>query len=282
MKTITKQGLVEALVSVGLKKSDAVLVHSDISRIGPIEGCSSRQAYLEAVYEAFLKVIGSEGTLVVPAYFLDYGRFEAPFDISRSPVSSSIGVFAQYVRTLPAAIRSPNPILGLSAIGKQAKYICCGGTASSYGVDSPFDRLMRLGGKILFFGIDMRNMTFVHYVEHMVGVPHKYTKLHTIPIFEDGHPIDLPVCSQVRYLDFDIEYDQDSFTSKFEKAGLVTKKSLGMGLIRCVSCNEVFDFLKEKLKKDFFYLLKRIPKFVAGRVPMDGCTGQASTGIPKR
>lgn len=282
MEIITKQELYEALVKVGIKKADVILVHSDIAMIGLIKGCCNKEEYLETLYKTFWKVIGKNGTLAVPAYFLDYGRWETPFDIKCSPVSKSIGAFSQYVRSHPRAIRSLNPLVGLSAVGKRADHICRGGTTSSYGVDSPFDRLMRCDGKMVFFGTDLRHMTFIHYVEHMVGVPHKYNKFYPVPIYEDGHLLELPVCTQVRYLDFGIEYDVDSFTSKFEEAGLVSQLKLGMGRVRCVSCKEIFDFLKEKLKKDFFYLLKHTPKFIPGKIPMDGGTGPAPKTIYER
>lgn len=282
MKTIAKQEICQALVDVGIKRGDVILVHSDISLIGSIRGCSNKEEYLKILFETFFDVIEKDGTLAVPSHFHDYGRWHTAFDIKKSPVSKAAGVFAQYVTALPGAIRSLNPLVGLAAIGRRAEYICRGGTTSAFGVDSAFDRLMQSEGKIVFFGVTLRFMTFVNYVEHAVGVPHRYNKFFTVPIYEDGRKIDLPVCSQVRYLDFDIEYDVKSFDSKFEEAGIVSKVKLGMGEVRCVSCKAVFEFLKEKLKKDFFYLLKRPPKFIAGKIPMDGETGPAPESIHER
>lgn len=274
MKIITKGEIEKALIKLGLKRDDTVLVHSDISRIGMIKGCKSKEEYLEILFNIFLKVIGEKGTLVVPAFFYEYGRWGTPYNIKSSPVSNQLGIFSQFVTGLPQAIRSPNPIVALAAVGSNAKYICCGRTGSAYGIDSPWDRLMKCNGKMIFFGIDLSAMTFCHYVEHMVGVPHIYNKIFSAPVLEKGKKIKLFICAQVRYLKFGIEYDSEVNTRKFEKGKVVKKIKIGGGIIRYLSCEQAFEFLKEKLKKNPYYLLKDKPKFILGKIPMDGGSGK--------
>ena len=270
---ITRTALVSALETCGLERGDVVLVHSDMFLMGPVEG--QQADHLPTYYRAFWEVLGAEGTLVVPAFFYEYGRSQMPYDISRSPVSSELGAFARYVAGQPEAQRSPNPITALAAVGARADYICGGGTGSAFGVDSPWDRLLQTDGKMVFMGIDLRPMTFIHFVEYVVGVPHMYNKIYPIPITDNGHPVDLRICSQVRYLDFGIEHDTPGLTAKFEQAGLLRTTSVGRGVLRCVGTRAAFDFLKEKLKRDFYYLLKRPPAFEQGRIPMDGPAGPA-------
>ncbi len=270
---ISRDSLAAALSSCGLSLADTVLVHSDLFRMGPVQG--SRDDVLPTYFHAFWDVLGKEGTLAVPAFFYEYGRWGTPYDIVRSPVSRELGVLAQYVAVQPGALRSLNPITALAAIGARAKYICCGGTGSSFGVDSPWHRFLQCDGKIVFLGVDLRVMTFIHFVEHMVGVPHLYNKFYSVPVLADGHPVNLPVCAQVRYLDFDVVYDLDDLTAKFEKHGLLQTAKVGRGTIRCVSSRDAFDFLEEKLKQDCFYLLKQPPKFIQGQIPMDGPAGPA-------
>lgn len=274
-RIIKKEEIIRALKKVAIKKGDIVLVHSALSEIGRIEGGKGGDEYLANLCKAFFSVIGKNGTLVVPAFFYDYGRYQTPYDTRRSPVSGELGAFARYVAGLPKAERSPNPITALAAVGAKADYICGGGTGSSFGVDSPWDRLLKSNAKMVFLGVDLRAMTFIHYVEYMVGVPHLYNKFSTAPVFKNGRLIKLPISSQVRYLDFGIEYDALKNTKRFESAGLVRKEKIGAGFVRCLSCKEFFEFAKEKLKKDYFYFLKQPPKFAAGKIPMDGSSGPA-------
>jgi aminoglycoside 3-N-acetyltransferase len=275
MKIVKREEIIEALKKVGIKKGDIILVHSALSKIGRIDGEKEGNEYLNILLKAFFSIIGKRGTLVVPAFFYEYGRYGTAYDMRRSPVSSELGVFARYIAGLPEAVRSTNPITALAAIGAQAEYICGGGTGSSFGVDSPWDRLYKSNDKMVFLGIYLRAMTFIHYVEHMVGVPHLYNKYSTVPILKNGRAVKLSVCSQVRYLDFGIEYDALKNTFRFEKAGLVNKAKIGSGIVRCLSCKEFFEFAKEKVKKDNFYFLKQPPKFVVGKIPMDGSSGPA-------
>ncbi len=199
---VTRETLAGAFRSCGLGRGDTVLVHSDLFLLGPMNGAPD--AILETYFRALRDVLDAEGTLVVPAYFLEHGRWETQYDIRRSPVSRELGAFPRYVVNQPGVYRSPNPIYALAALGPRAEYLCCGGTASAYGVDSPWDRLYHCDGKMAFVGIGLRAMTFVHYVEHMVGVPHLYNKFSPGPILDDGRPLGLPVCSQVRYYEFDV------------------------------------------------------------------------------
>ena len=115
MKYITKESLIDTLLSVGIEKNDTLLVHSDIAAFGTTENFSRKEA-LNIFYDAFMEVLGSEGTLCVPAYFYEYARFGIPYDIALSPVSEELGVFAKFINSLPESKRSCNP---LAAVAKR-------------------------------------------------------------------------------------------------------------------------------------------------------------------
>jgi aminoglycoside 3-N-acetyltransferase len=270
---ITRQAALTALSACGIRAGDTILVHSDLAALGLAEGGTGN---LLPFYDGvFREVLGEEGTLVVPAFFYEYARWQTPYDRCRSPVSKELGIFSQFIVKQKLCIRSINPVAALGAIGKKAGWICDGGTGSAYGIDSPWDRFAKSDSKMLFLGADLRAMTFVHYVEYLVGVPHLYSKVYPMPILENGRELSARVVAQVRYLDFGIQYSSDRFTGLFEEAGLVKKAVLGRGFIRCVDTEAVFHFLKEKLKADAYFLLTKTPDFVQGKIPMDGPAGAA-------
>ena len=269
---VTRKSLSKGFQACGIESGDTILVHSNLFVMGPVEGESG--SILDTYYGALVDVIGDKGTLAVPAYFYEYGRYATPYDIKNSPVSSELGVFASFVTKQSKTLRSPNPLSAIAAVGKNAPYLCNGGTFSSFGVDSPWDRLVSANGKMLYIGVDLHAMTFIHYVEHMVGVPHLYNKLCVAPVLEDSRQITPFVCSQVKYLNYEINYDLSKLTPAFEHAGLLKTFELGRGKIRCVKAKSAFDFLKEKLKENYYYLLKSPPNFTQGKVPMDGSVGE--------
>lgn len=260
--------LVQALKECGIQDGDVALVSSDISLLGTVTGTTTLRDRLECYFLAVKTSVGAEGTIVAPAFYYEYARKHKAFDIKRSPISRELGLFPRYLMAKPGALRSLNPISSLVAVGPKAKYICGGETGSAFGVDSPFDRLYRANGKMIFLGVDLRVMTFMHYVEHMVGVPHVYNKYYQLPVFDDGKRIELPISAQVRYLDLDVSYSSLQNTDKLERAGIVRKARVGTGFVRVLRCDETFDFLKLKLQRNFFYILESGPKFREGQVPV--------------
>ena len=77
---VTTADLVRDLRALGLRAGDVVLVHSAMSRIGYVDGGAP------AVVQAFMDVLGPEGTLAVPTFpfrgsMLDYCRSGPLFDV---------------------------------------------------------------------------------------------------------------------------------------------------------------------------------------------------------
>jgi len=257
--------IINTLKKCGVKKNDILFVQSDVSKIGKLKGTLKQQ--LKTYLEAIKSSVGDNGTIVVPAFYYEYSRKKLSFNVSESPVSKELGLFPNFFCKQKNVFRSLNPLTSVAAMGKKAKYICGGNTATGFGLDSPFDRLTKLKAKILLIGVG--DVTYVHYVEYMVGVPHIYNKLFEIPIYRQGKKINLPVCNQVRYLDYDVMHlKPKEIQKKLEKADLVKKVKLGNEYFRILSVEKVFNFLKIKLQKNFYYLLKKKPKFKKNSIPL--------------
>lgn len=266
-KLINKDDFINSLHSAGIKEGDCILVHSNISALGMWEELY-QDNILENIKQCILEVLGEKGTLCVPAYFYEYVRNATPFDIKHTPPSKELGVFSNYIFSDENVKRSINPLTSICAIGDKSEFIVGGKTGQSYGFDTPWDRLMKVNAKMVFIGIDLRSMTFIHHCEHAMCVPHLYQKLFTTKVYNDKEEINIPICSQVRYLDFNIAYRTDELTRIFENNGLATKSNIGRGSVRVVDFNECFEFLCNNLKSDLFYLLKSAPTFVNGQIPL--------------
>ena len=91
-----KQEISAALQEMGLKKADKVLRHSSLLSLGQVEGGP------DAVIDAFLDVLGSEGTLLVPVF-------------------GALGILTETLKKRPGAVISPCPVGTLAAIGKDAQ-----------------------------------------------------------------------------------------------------------------------------------------------------------------
>lgn len=272
MQYITKQSLKQALLSIGISPGDTVMVHSDIASFGTTENFSKKEA-LKIFYEAFMEILGEEGTLCTPAYFYEYARYGIPFDIALSPVSKELGVFARFVNTLPNKKRSPNPLTSVCAVGKNADYICQFVNRHAYGENSAFDRLYKLNAKIVSLGINGA-FTINHLAEFKAGVPYLYNKIYNLPVCNNGELVFENSIGYVRYLDYDIEYagqiDSSWNNNIWLNQNFVKKTSYLNSIIYQTHAQDVINFLIEKLYNNPYFFLTHKPNFVEGKVPNDG------------
>ena len=274
IKYITKDSLKNTLIDVGLQEGDIVLVHSDISSFGTVENFSKKEV-LNIFYEAFMEVLGDEGTLCVPAFFYEYARKSIPFDTELSPVSKEIGVFSSFLNKIKGRKRSPNPLTSIVAIGKNADYICEHVNRHSYGEDSAFDRLYKLNAKIIVMGVPYQtSLTFGHYVEYRTGVPYNYTKFYDIPVYSNGKLVFDSTYASVRYLDCNVKMIGESHnfslqnnTDSLVANNIAVSKDYLYSKIYLINSHKLFDFTKNKLMKDTYCMLAEKPNFEKGRYP---------------
>lgn len=275
MKYITKESLIDTLLSVGIEKNDTLLVHSDIASFGTTENFSRKEA-LNIFYEAFMEVLGSEGTLCVPAYFYEYARFGIPYDIALSPVSKELGVFSKFINSLPESKRSCNPLAAVAAVGKNADYICEIKNRHNYGEDSAFNRLHKLNAKIVMLGTSLNTVTFGHYVEYHVGVPHMYNKIYNIPVLNNGEVIFDWSISSVRYLNADVSYnilnEQEIQTTSqiFAENNIMKYQQYLQNTIYVTNTKSLYNVLADELMINPYNNLAHAPNFPAGQIPNDG------------
>jgi len=131
-------------------------------------GCDARD-----LVAALLDVLGPEGTL---AAYVDWEMEsdDAPFDAATARAARSNGVLAETIRAWPGALRSAHPDAGVAAIGAKAAWLVADHPLHyGYGPGSPFDKLVRGGGKVLLLGAPLDTITLLHHSEHVAAIPDK-------------------------------------------------------------------------------------------------------------
>lgn len=266
---LERTDLIAALDAVGVRRGGVLLVQSDLLQIGPVAGISRRDDILRFYYDALREVLGPEGTLVVLTAYEDYARHGLSFDRRHSPSLS--GVFSEFVRTQQGAVRSCHPIVSLTAVGPAAEELCGGAHASGFGWDSPWGRLHRVDAGLLSLGHGARfdGMTFLHYLEACFGVPYQYIKVFDYPVLDDGVPVSDTVTMHVRYLDFDVEYDQSMFKQRMVARGRAVLHPLGRGALLHTTASQACEELALALRENPYALLAAPPKFRRGEIPYD-------------
>ena len=150
------ESITRALRTVGVEQGDLVLMHSDASAVIKMLGSGDWGRALELLGTACLDAVGPDGTVVVPTFNWAFCKGQ-PYDARRTP--SVLGLFSNYLRTRPDAVRSPHPIFSFAAIGPHAPSLFSGISKSSFGEDSVFGRLRQR---------DVQTLKERHLVE---GVP---------------------------------------------------------------------------------------------------------------
>ncbi len=144
-----KNEIASGLRKLGLKKGDAVLLHGSLISLGHVEGGP------DAVIDAFLETIGTEGTLLVPVF-------------------GALGILTETLKKRPGAIISPCPRGTVAALGQAAEELCRDHWHADtvHGTDTPYTRLAALGGYICLLGVDQDRNTTLHSVEALLELPY--------------------------------------------------------------------------------------------------------------
>ncbi|BBO67285.1 hypothetical protein DSCA_12150 [Desulfosarcina alkanivorans] len=152
---------------VGLKKGDAVLIHSGWSYSNGFIGTP------QDVIRILKKVVGTKGTLLMVSmpyrsatskYLKEYKSFNV------RKTSGKMGLLSEIFRRQKDVSRSLHPCHPIIVWGKDADWFIqehenC---VFSCGRKSPFGKIAGRKGKILFFDVKFNTMTFFHHIEHII------------------------------------------------------------------------------------------------------------------
>ena len=175
------------------------MVHSSLGKIGWTVGGPV------SVVRALLDVLGSEGTLVMPAEspnILDPSDWNDPqvkaewhetiratlpvFDPLTTP--TTMGAIAEAFRTFPETRRSNHPIVSVCANGPLASEIVSEHSLEfCEGRGTPFEKLYNLDAQTLLLGVGFNRCTSLHYAESLV--PRRRTTTHRYPMSVNGERV---------------------------------------------------------------------------------------------
>ena len=162
--------LVQDFKALGIRPGVSLLVHSSLRRVGPVEGGA------DTVIDALLNVLGPEGTLMMSAVSGNVNENQPVFDVRHTP--ATVGTLPNVFRKREGVIRSLHPIHSVAALGPKAEFFTedhleCN---TPWSPGSPYGKLMRNGGHILFLGTNFTCNTCIHALEIEARVPGLHTR----------------------------------------------------------------------------------------------------------
>lgn len=251
----TTDTLKHDLITLGLKTGDLLIVHTSLSKIGWISG--GPVAYIDAL----LKVVGEEGTIVMPTQTGDNSNpidWENPpvprswvqticktmpaFDANKTP-TRGMGRVPEVFRKYPGAFRSNHPMDSFAALGKDAHDVVSDHVLSpAFGLDSPLGYLYLNHAKILLTGVGYEACTAIHLAECLSEAVSR-RKLGAAIMIQGKR-------MWQTFLDYD--YDSDDFPligADYERLHSVSIGSIGMAEARLIDMIDLIDFATNWIKK---------------------------------
>ncbi len=223
---LNREQIAAKLRELGLKTGDKVLLHSSVVSLGEVEGGP------QAVLDAFLDVLGTSGTLLVPIF-------------------GKLGVLTELVRNDPRAVKSPCPVGTVAAIGADAEALCHDhwSAETAHGVGTPYHRLAELGGYICLLGVDQDRNTMLHGIEAMLQLPYlnSTTRTFTLP---DGREI----TKEFKYYPGP-HRNFIGLDHRLRQAGAIRQLPIGNAMARLMSAAELWQLGMEWGKQDPAFVL---------------------------
>jgi aminoglycoside 3-N-acetyltransferase len=242
---IGRSELLSSLETVQAHDCDVLYMHTGIS-FGIPNPELKRVELLEILYD-IIKELNLK-TLCVPTFTFSFCNGD-DYDVKTS--KSHMGVFNEYIRSRPEAIRSIDPLMSVALIGQDLDLVENLGK-ESIGKDSTFDKLSRKNRvKFLFFGVSLGDcFTYMHYLEWLAKVPYRYNRKFTGKITEGTKNWEDTYDLFVRYNNVKPNDASYLYGKMLDDQGYLLSSSCGNGIISCVSESDARPFYLDLLKND--------------------------------
>jgi aminoglycoside 3-N-acetyltransferase len=158
-----------ALRNCGAHDCSILFVHSGLNFGTPR---ASRTEILNTIASSLIEL--GTATLCLPTYTFSFINQEV-FDPDNTP--GRMGALSEFFRKLPAAVRSPDPLMSVTVLGQHSALATAVGSESC-GKNSTFHLLRQLEGvKFLFLGVRPQDcFTYMHYLEYEANVPYRFNR----------------------------------------------------------------------------------------------------------
>jgi aminoglycoside 3-N-acetyltransferase len=249
---ITTNSLLHDLRAIGAADCEVLFIHSGLN-LGAPNPELGRRGLLSEIWGVFQKL--GVPTLCMPTFTFSFPNGQ-DYDVAKSP--TRMGALNDFVRQLPEAIRSMDPIMSVALTGRESELVKRIGKYSC-GPDCTYDLLHRRGGGVTFLFLGARSyecFTFTHYVEAQLKVPFRYHRPFTGRITQGERTWEDTYFHFARYNGV-VPTTGDKLERYLEATGRIRKRRLGNSWLTAVNEPDGYAAMSECLEQDPFYLAAR-------------------------
>jgi aminoglycoside 3-N-acetyltransferase len=255
-RSYSPRQLLDMLRSMGVAAGDTLLVHSSFRYSNGFSGSP------EQVIDVLLEAVGSQGNLMMMSLpytssTYDYLRTLDVFDVRKTV--SQMGLLTEIFRERADVRRSLSPTHPILACGPGAETIVAGHEECAYpcGAGSPFEKLARLEGKVLFFDAPFASLTFFHYIEDMYRDRLPYALYHPeafeVPVVDHaGRRLTVFVYAfSPEIIERRRPYE---FEAEVRKQGLIRSTRIGNTRLEYIEVKPLLNFVGSRVRLgDYFF-----------------------------
>ena len=255
MNFYTKNDILKSLQKLNIKKGDTIFINPEIYKFGLYKDAKKSEDYFIDFYSILKSLVGKNGTLCMNSYTFNTLRNNEPFNYNSHQCTS--GKLSEILLKDKKSVRSIHPVFSVSAVGKNAKYICNNNSRHNYGFNSPYLKFTECNGKILNLGMNPWQNPFNHVAEFLIGVPYYYNKYTNIKYLKNGKKNKLSFSSFVRYLNYELIEDFSIIKKEIQRLKIVNKQKLGEGYIFSMNSNKYLQACIKMLSKNQFAFINK-------------------------
>jgi len=246
------------LWSIDFSSTKYLVIISDIAALGLVsQNPDVTSSQLSSLFNLIKSCIPESCTVVVPSFTYRCSP-TTPYSHESSP--SETGIFTEYIRNLPTSHRSLHPVFSFVANGPEAEYLVSNISRHSYGYNSVPHRLLQNDALVLSLGRSPhRGNFFLHLAEVFSGVPYRYTKQLSIPVFCSGVQDHSIYFHFVKYADSDIIWDTNRVVERMEQQKALIYYPAGVTGIWTYKSSSVFNIVTKILARNPYGLLAAPP-----------------------
>ena len=237
---IDKSYIEKIFKKCGVSQGDNLFLHCDAIVTASIEGIDFTQK-ANTLFDGIIEVLGPDGTLILPTFTYSATNGEV-YNVQKT--TSKVGLLTEHFRNRIGVKRSCNPIFSVAAFGKNAEKYALSSFVDCFGDATCFDLLLKQNSWIFTLGCSFDRITFIHYVDQIAGVNHRFFKTFPAKVINNNFLNYYDIRYYVRDLERQTITKLDKLKERLDKKEKLHKAEFGRFLLTGVTAN---DFYKEAL-----------------------------------
>jgi aminoglycoside 3-N-acetyltransferase len=230
----------------GVSQGDVLFLHCDALGIADLCGINFDQKS-DALFEGILDLLGPEGTLILPTFTYSATKGEV-YDVQET--KSDVGLLTEQFRKKMGVKRSLNPVFSVAAIGDLSNDFAFSSAIDCFGNDTCFGLLYKHNSWIFTLGCSFDRITFIHYVDQIAGVDHRFIKIFPARVRSENDFKFFDVKYLVRDPGRKTSTKLDRLKNRLIDNGKLQYAEMGRALLSGVKAqdfyNEAFEMIKAK------------------------------------